>query len=353
MQSSTTTASTVGTGTLERLRRTLREAYAALPLADRPVALIDLPSYLNIGDSLISLGEMDLLRKTHPGMRSVFYGSIPPDSLLRVLNKMKGVVLIHGGGNFGDTWPKHQELREHLARSLPDATIIQLPQSVHFRSAERREDSMRVLAEHGDFHIMVRDRASYDQLAAYPLASLRLLPDSAFALELPAARQATHDLVVLRRQDSESAHGKAIESVLARVDGASALVGDWANENHLPVAWPRSHRFMARMWSRLARRATAPTLQRLAWYKLSEARMNLGPAHPIARPRGAHRSPARPHLVRADRQAARFLRQQLRQDPRAGRGMRHARIDRRGRQRPPTTRPSISAVCCVKQEPPS
>ncbi|MFI4883180.1 MAG: polysaccharide pyruvyl transferase family protein [Phycisphaerales bacterium JB064] len=262
--------------TLAELRRTLMDAYAKLPLAGRQVALVDLPSYLNIGDSLITLGELELLRHTHPDMNAVYFGSMPGESVLRQLNDAKGVLLIHGGGNFGSIWPKHQEFREQVAKTMPDTTIVQLPQSVHFDTPAALDRSLNTLANHGDFHIMVRDQASYDQLSPYPLASLQLLPDSAFALQLTPPPAATHDLLVLRRQDSESTHGKAIDRVLAELASVTTLTGDWASDADLPVPWPAPHRFMTRMWSRLARRASGAGMQKLGWHKLSEARMQLG-----------------------------------------------------------------------------
>lgn len=261
---------------LADLRRTLLDAYAALPLASRPVALVDLPSYLNIGDSLITLGELELLRQTHPAMRAIYFGSHPSESVLAQINDNAGVLLIHGGGNFGTIWPKHQELREHVARTMPRATIVQLPQSVHFKTPADRDRSMGILSGHGDFHAMVRDRASYEQLSEAALASLQLLPDSAFALQLPAGGRTTHDLVVLARQDAESTHAHAIDRAVAAMGSAAVLRGDWASDADLPVPWPAQHRLSARFFSRLARRATRPAMQRLAWHRVSTARMQLG-----------------------------------------------------------------------------
>lgn len=264
------------TKTLADLRTTLEAAYAKLPLAGRPVALVDLPSYLNIGDSLITLGEFELLKATHPNLKGAYFGSNPTNDVLASLNSAGGVLLIHGGGNFGSIWPRHQEFREQVAKTMPNTTIIQLPQSVHFDSPDRLQQSLDILADHHDFHIMVRDQASYDQLSPFPLASLQLMPDSAFALQLDAPPPPTTDLLVLRRQDSESQHAGAIDEVMRNLSDFSSLSGDWASDDDLPVPWPKAHRTMTRMWSRLARRSSSPGLQRLGWHKLSRARMELG-----------------------------------------------------------------------------
>ena len=262
--------------TLADLRNSLKTAYAKLPLEGRPVALVDLPSYLNIGDSLITLGEFELLKATHPNMKGVYFGSNPSNDVLAKLNNAGGVLLIHGGGNFGSVWPRHQEFREQVAKTTPNATVIQLPQSVHFDNPDRLQQSLDILADHNDFHIMVRDQASYDQLSSFPFASLQLTPDSAFALQLDALPLATTDLLVLRRQDSESQHARAIDEVMRNLSELSSLSGDWASDTDLPIPWPKAHQTMTRMWSYLARRSNSPGLQRLGWHKLSQARMELG-----------------------------------------------------------------------------
>ena len=42
-------------------------------------------------------------------------------------------IFIHGGGNFGDLWPEHQQFREMILQRYPDRPVIQLPQSIHFQ----------------------------------------------------------------------------------------------------------------------------------------------------------------------------------------------------------------------------
>jgi exopolysaccharide biosynthesis predicted pyruvyltransferase EpsI len=46
-----------------------------------------------------------------------------------------GIVLLHGGGNFGDEWPEHQRLREQILREHRDRPVVVLPQAVQFSQA--------------------------------------------------------------------------------------------------------------------------------------------------------------------------------------------------------------------------
>ena len=72
------------------------------------------------------------------------------------------MLLLHGGGNFGDLWPTHHEFRCRLLEEFPHHRLIQLPQSVSFASTERRDRIARLIANHSDFHLFVRERQSFD-----------------------------------------------------------------------------------------------------------------------------------------------------------------------------------------------
>src|SRR3546814_7789266 len=42
-----------------------------------------------------------------------------------------GPILIHGGGNMGTLWPRHEAFRLHLLRAHRGRPIVQMPQSIH------------------------------------------------------------------------------------------------------------------------------------------------------------------------------------------------------------------------------
>ena len=47
-----------------------------------------------------------------------------------------GTILLSGGGNFGDLYESHQEIREDVIANFPANRIIQLPQSISFHAGE-------------------------------------------------------------------------------------------------------------------------------------------------------------------------------------------------------------------------
>lgn len=177
------------------------------PLIPRgaPVALLDFQDHGNVGDSAIWLGQLEALRAR--GIRQPRYvataDTYDPLELRRVLDD--GVILLSGGGNFGDVWPRHQELRERVLHDFPERRIVQLPQSIEFRSEAALKAARRIIAGHRDFTLLVRSERSLGVARGFD-APTALCPDLALRLPPLARAPRQHDRFVwLRRDDQESA----------------------------------------------------------------------------------------------------------------------------------------------------
>lgn len=178
-------------------------------------ALFDFPNHCNVGDSLIWLGLRNYLRDTHPHSPVVHVEEHPGKALPPLPDLPSGcVILICGGGNFGDLYPLHQALRHQLVCRYPAHRIVQLPQSIHFESTEAARQSGQRLASHPDFHLMVRDHDSFRQAQAWiPPERLHLCPDMALYLETLGVARPLDDrpkrIVCLMRQDKERSNPNA------------------------------------------------------------------------------------------------------------------------------------------------
>ena len=172
--------------------------------------LIDVPAHPNVGDSAIWLGERALLGDL--GRRPALECDIDtfdPEGLRPAVAER--TVLVHGGGNLGDLWPTHQTLRERVVSVFRDRPVIQLPQSLHFRSEETLERARRVFGEHPDLTLLCRDDRSVD-LASRHFGGARVARCPDLALCLPRAVLEAHraprpsvDVLWLVRSDHESA----------------------------------------------------------------------------------------------------------------------------------------------------
>lgn len=253
---------------IARLRGSVARVLDPLIPAGTPCALVDFPHHPNVGDSAIYLGELAYLRSRGCPVHYVSdWQSHDRDALRRALPE--GIVLINGGGNFGDLYPYHQQLRQAVLRDFPDRRVVQLPQSVHFDDPVAWEASRAVFGAHPDFHLVVRDRVSLELVRRGYDTPTHLCPDMAFMLDLPPFRPASAslDAVVLSRTDDE----KAASARGGFAAGGRIQVADWLDEPpprdewlyrwaNARVRWPRS----AIAWAQRtgARRMAEERLQR-------------------------------------------------------------------------------------------
>lgn len=252
-----------------RLEKTLRPLLSS---EDR-VALIDFPNYPNVGDSAIYLGELACLASLRvPFPRFICdLRTYDRAELARRLGP-GGLILLAGGGTFGDLWPASQELREEIVRSFPEHRIIQLPQTIHFEKREALQRARAVLNAHQGMTLLVRDARSLETARMEFTAPSLLCPDAAFALG-PLARPAgaTRERLWLLRTDKESRESMAgpvdeiavdwlEEPAMWRRRASYALMGAVRRERIAPLARP----LLMRLYASLARQRLGRGLALLA-----------------------------------------------------------------------------------------
>ncbi|MEN7536017.1 polysaccharide pyruvyl transferase family protein [Aurantiacibacter flavus] len=208
-------------------------------------AILDFPNYSNIGDSAIFVGAAILCRN-HFGRGPEFVCEADLRQLDRIAKLDPSLpLLLSGGGNFGDLYPRHQQFREAVLSRFPDRKIVQLPQSIHYENAANIQSSAAVINAHAGFTLMVRDHASRDFAREHFSCETLLVPDMAFMIGAvaPTAEPPLAILGLIRRDK---------ESVLSGVDDLEGLpkpfeIVDWPAEQNYPSLierLPRSIRAM-------------------------------------------------------------------------------------------------------------
>jgi exopolysaccharide biosynthesis predicted pyruvyltransferase EpsI/N-acetylglutamate synthase-like GNAT family acetyltransferase len=177
------------------------------PLIPRgePVALLDFPSYPNVGDSAIWLGELAWLERNGNEIR---YVASHRDYSPAAARRRAGgaTILLSGGGNLGDAYPWHQRLRERAIADFASNRIVQLPQSASFSSEAALRGASEALRAHRDLTVIARDRPSLDLLSGRLGMRTVLCPDMAFCLgSLRRRGPASHELLAVLRTDEHSA----------------------------------------------------------------------------------------------------------------------------------------------------
>lgn len=237
--------------------QSLRNALAGA----KKVALVNFPNHGNPGDPGLWLGTHALLRSL--GVR-VVYQSSPTSLDIGALNRAVGdnPVLINGGGNFGDLYAGQQEARVRLLEAWTGRPVIQLPQSIQFENPVNAQKMGQLIAAHGAFTMMVRDKRSV-QLSRETLGiEAELSPDHAFGLHpLTSTAKVEHDLLWMVWP--EGAREYTADSQPKNLP-AGAHVEDWHTGAALAhehfdvrgrVAWRTNRAFESNWRSALVRRA--------------------------------------------------------------------------------------------------
>jgi exopolysaccharide biosynthesis predicted pyruvyltransferase EpsI/GT2 family glycosyltransferase len=239
----------------ELLRRTWAEL---LPPGSR-VALALYPDHRNVGDAAIWWGTRTLLRSL--GV-TIGYGCDPwsydPDALAGAVPT--GPILLLGGGNFGDVYGNEQGLRIRILEDFPDRPIIQLPQSIWFRTREACDAMASLLAAHRHTTLLLRDAQSLAFARThFPVQSL-LCPDAALALDLAGiVRTGDVPVVALWRRDIE------LDLALPPLPPGSIEV-DWQDDEADAARVPWSNRaFRAVVGAAAGDGRSRPAARRAVW----------------------------------------------------------------------------------------
>ncbi len=195
------------------------------PLINHDYVYLDLPYHSNIGDTLIwkgietflaSLSYKCLFRSSNETFENI---SIPSDV----------IILLHGGGNFGDLYAPHSELRRRVVLSYPNNKIIILPQTVYYEGARNARLDAKIFRQHKHLTICARDQYSYRFLKAFGFSkNILLIPDMAFCINreelMQYSRPSLNKDLFFKRVDREKSDGIDI-SYLPDIYDTS----DWPN----------------------------------------------------------------------------------------------------------------------------
>lgn len=198
-----------------------------LPLIDNDYVLWDVPYYNNIGDVLIWEGERSFLKESkHQCLDFASAGTcrfpkLSPDA----------VILLGGGGNFGDLWRWFQEFRLEVIRRYPENRIIIFPQSVYYDDVGVMQSDAELMSCHQKLIICAREQQSYGLLKANFRNEIIFVPDMAFCIPLEDLRRWAikgHGRVLyLKRMDKELAEDWVFP--------AGAEVRDWPSMEKKPL----------------------------------------------------------------------------------------------------------------------
>jgi pyruvyl transferase EpsO len=164
--------------------------------------LLDTPDHINIGDQMIWQGEMDFFDSL--GVSPNYISSHPHFDWRELPSST--LILLHGGGNFGDVWKGPNEFRLKVIEKYPKNRIIVLPQSVQFSDISILEKNAKVYSKHENLTICARDSHSFELLKRYFSNEILLVPDMAFCSKYENSNKGftTDRKLLMKRFDREN-----------------------------------------------------------------------------------------------------------------------------------------------------
>lgn len=191
-------------------------------LSGTKAALFGLPLHGNIGDSLISIGEYAFC-DSH-GIRIISERLLIDVSPLPDLPD-NCVILLQGGGDFGDVWRGIQEARIKIIRKYSNHKIVVFPQTVYYSDQKFFEEDISLLSACQDLTICVRDNRSFSIINSFLEGKVILVPDMAFYIPEELFKKyvlsPSNDTLFLRRKDQES------RDISINVLSDNTVISDW------------------------------------------------------------------------------------------------------------------------------
>lgn len=178
------------------------------------VYFFDIPIYANVGDMIIWKGTQEYFRNNSIRVerRLTYYQAlknISNDNSWKIPHDC--IIICQGGGNFGDMYPAHQDLRKILVQKYPNNKIVFLPQSIHYDNEENMEKDLDLFSKHKSLYIFTRDEYSYN-LINNKINNTYLIPDMAHTLyPISYNSKINSKYLYLIRRDKENKNNYEVE----------------------------------------------------------------------------------------------------------------------------------------------
>lgn len=149
-------------------------------------------SFENIGDMAISFAQKCFLQSqikdcTYYQVRTIDY--MHHQSEFMNIIRPNDIILLMGGGNFGDIYQQAEDMRRSVILNFPANRIILLPQTYYFSDTKRgKEEEAKTLSiynRHKNLHLFAREKVSFEMMKQkFPRVPVFLAPDMALSCDL-------------------------------------------------------------------------------------------------------------------------------------------------------------------------
>lgn len=170
------------------------------------IILMGISHHGNIGDSAIVIAEKEILNNHFPEFEKYYVQERYLDVCAKKVKdfiKDDDIILLHAGGNIGDTYSIPERGRREVIKLFPNNKIIILPQTAYFSDTEKgREElerSKEIYNDHKKLVILARENKSYNFMKEHFYnAKVYLTPDIVMTLVRVSDKKRKGALFLLR-----------------------------------------------------------------------------------------------------------------------------------------------------------
>ena len=174
------------------------------------IIIMGIPHHRNIGDNAIAVAEEELLNNYFSDYEIL---QMPEAKLAICVKRVKNfiqdddIIMLHGGGNIGDTYMLPEEGRRTVIETFPNNKIIVFPQTAFFSDTEegnkQLELSKKIYNNQKNLVILAREKKSYEFMKKnFYNAKVYLTPDIVMTLK-KQDKQKRNGALILFRNDRE------------------------------------------------------------------------------------------------------------------------------------------------------
>lgn len=176
----------------------------------RKLIVMGIPHHANVGDNAIAVAEEQILDKYFPNYEKYYMQENYLDICAKRIEKFindEDVILLHGGGNIGDTYVTPEKGRREVIKLFPNNKIIIFPQTAYFSETENGrkelEVSKKIYNNHNNLIIMAREKKSYNFMKEHFYnAKIYLTPDIVMSMSKHSNKE-RKGVLLLFRADKE------------------------------------------------------------------------------------------------------------------------------------------------------
>ena len=187
----------------------------------KKIIIMGIPHHGNIGDNAIAIAEEELIKKFFPQYELYMMQEKYLDICVKKVRKIikdQDIIMLHGGGNIGDTYERPEKGRREVIKTFPNNKIIIFPQTAYFSDTiegqKQLEKSKEIYNNHKNLIIFAREEKSYEFMKKnFYNCKIYLTPDMVMTLNKSIDLDRKGALLLFRTDKEKTLENESIEKI--------------------------------------------------------------------------------------------------------------------------------------------